>query len=465
MGVTFLDIAAIVLYFSCMGWFAWLTRRTKTFSEFSVASHSIPASMIFASLCATYVGPGFAVGMTSKGFSSGYVFYFMALAFVLQTILVGAFVAPMLSEKFRNCHTLGDVIESLYGRFAHLLTGIVSVGLCIGFCAIMAKIGGVMLQAVTGWDLMLCIGIGTSIVALYTMSGGIRASIATDALQFGLFSIMIPILLIVAVWKAPAGQDIGAKALALTADGFAGLTPIQILGIFLSFLLGETLVPPYANRALASKSSGDSRKGFLFSGVFGVFWLAVVITFGVYGHAYVAAGTAPDDVFLTMGRDLLPQGAFGLLLAALIAIVMSSQDSVLNAGAVALVRDIIGVHKQPSDTHSLLMGRIGTVLIAIAAAIVALYSPSIIDGLLICYSIWAPSILLPLLIGLFKKKTVPMAGWLSMLAGGITSILWQGPLKNPGEVPAILAGLIAGALAYVVGDLIGRNPIVRKETV
>jgi len=465
MGVTALDIAAIILYFSCMGVFAWLTRRTKTFSDFSVASHSIPASMIFASLCATYVGPGFAVGMTSKGFSSGYVFYFMALAFVLQTILVSLFVAPMLSEKFRNCHTIGDVMESLYGRFAHFLAGIVSVGLCIGFCAIMAKIGGAMLQAVTGWDAMLCIGIVTAVVALYTMSGGIRASIATDALQFSLFSLIIPVLLILAVLKAPAGQDMGAKALSLTADGFAGFTPLQILGIFLSFLLGETLVPPYANRALASKSSGDARKGFLYAGIFGIFWLAVVITLGVYGHAYVAAGTAPDDVFMTMGRKLLPQGVFGLLLAALIAIVMSSQDSVLNAGAVALVRDIIGVRKEPSEKHSLLMGRIGTVLIAIAAAIVARYSPSIIDGLLICYSIWAPALLLPLLIGLFKKKTVPMAGWLSMLAGGMTSILWQGPLKNPGEVPAILAGLVAGTLAYMVGELIGRNTIVRKETV
>jgi len=456
MNVTGLDITAIVLYFIAVGVFAFLSRRTRTFTDFSVASHSIPASMIFASMCATYVGPGFAVGMTSKGFASGYVFYFMTLAFVLQTLLVGMFVAPMLSEKFRQCHTLGDVMETMYGKFAHLLAGIISVGLCIGFTAVMAKIGGGLMQAVTGWNQMLCIALVTSVVALYTLSGGIRASIATDGLQFGLFSLIIPGLLIMAVVKSPEGFDIGSKAATLTSEGFAGFTGLQILGILLSFLLGETLVPPYANRALASKSGADARKGFLFAGGFGVLWLAVVVTLGIYGHGFVEAGTSPDDVFLSMGAKLLPTGFFGLLLASLIAIVMSSQDAVLNAGAVALVRDIVGVHKEPEEKKALLLGRWGTVLIAVAAAIVARYSPGIIEGLLICYSIWAPAMLLPLLIGLFRKKSAHMAGWLSMLVGGLTSILWQGPLKNPGEIPAILAGLVAGAVAYVIGELVSK---------
>ena len=96
----------------------------------------------------------------------------------------------------------------------------------------------------------------------------------------------------------------------------------------------------------------------------------------------VVDGTAPDNVFMAMGLTLLPHGAFGLLLAALIAIVMSSQDSVMNAGSVAIVRDIVGCNKEPNEKNALLMGRFGTVFIAIVATIVARYSPSIIDGLM-----------------------------------------------------------------------------------
>jgi len=462
MNVTAWDVTAIVLYFCCIGIFAYLTRRTRTFSEFSIAKHSIPASMIFASLCATYVGPGFAVGMTSKGYENGYVFYFLALAFVVQTIVVGLFIAPRLSEKFRDCHTLGDVMERCYGPAAHLLSGIVSVGLCIGFSAIMAKIGGSMLQAVSGWNLMLCIGIITAVTALYTMTGGIRASIATDALQFGLFSIIIPVMLLIAFFQTPDPQVVWEKAQTLTRDGFSGLSPLQLIGIFISFLLGETLIPPYANRALAARKASDSGRGFLGAGIFGGAWLAIVITLGIFAYNHVAPGTAPDDVFLAMGASLLPQGAFGLLLAALIAIVMSSQDSVINAGAVSFVRDLVGFKKEMGEKHALLAGRVGTVVIALIAAVVARYSPSIIEGLLICYSIWAPALLLPLLIGLFKRNTVHVAGWASMLVGGLTSIIWQTILGSPGGFPAILAGLIAGLIAYVLGSFVGKEMSVAR---
>jgi len=448
MTITGLDVVMIVAYFCAIGVFAYFTRRTRSFSEFSVARHSIPAAMIFASMCASYVGPGFAVGMTSRGFATGYVFYFLAMGFVLQTILVGIFIAPKLTSKFRDCYTVGDVMDRCYGPVAHLLSGIVSVGICIGFCSVMARIGGGMLSAITGWNLMLCIVLITGATALYTMTGGIRASIATDALQFGLFSIIIPVLLLIAVLKVPDSSVVWAQAQALTSEGFDGFSTIQIVAILLSFLLGETLVPPYANRALASKGASESSRGFIFAGAYGIVWLAIVVTLGIFGHQFVAAGTAPDDVFVAMGSSLLPAGAFGLLLAALLAIVMSSQDSVLNAGAVSVVRDVIGFRKDMEDKPALLTGRWSTLFIAALAAIVARYSPGIIEGLLIIYSIWAPALLLPLLLGLFRRQTSHAAGVSSMLAGGLSSLIWQFVLNSPGEFPAILVGLSAGLIAY-----------------
>ena len=248
-----------------------------------------------------------------------------------------------------------------------------------------------------------------------------------------------------------------SQAIELTKEGFEGTSAMQIIALLLSFLLGETLIPPYANRALAAQSSRAARYGFILAGCFGVVWFGIVFTLGIYGRQFVAEGTLPDDVLISMGAALWPAGAFGLLLAALIAIVMSSQDSVLNAGSVAIARDIVGVRKEMNDKNALLIGRIGTVFIAVIATIVARYSPSVIEGLLICYSIWAPSVLLPLLIGLFRRKTVHAAGWASMLAGGITSIVWQAVLKEPAGVPAILLGLVASVIGYVIGHVMGTN--------
>ena len=449
-----LYLYGIFAYFLMCAVVAYLTRRTRSFAEFSVGSHKVPTAMIFASIAATIIGPGFSVGFTAKGFASGYVFYLLALTYAVQTILVGLLFAPRLS-RFRDCHTIGDVMERRYGKFTHLLAGIVSVGLCIGFTAVMGKIAGQLLHSVTGWPLMVCIAAVTMFTALYTFTGGIRAVIAADGLQFVWFSLIIPILLLLAFFKSPASpNDVAIHATNLTQTGFANLTWMQILGIMVSFLFGETLTPPYANRALSAKTESASRQGFVLAGLYCVVWLGICTTLGVYGHRFLPADTLPDDVFLALGKHLLNGVFYGVLLAAVLAIIMSSQESLLNSASVALVRDIVGLGGRLNDRTQLNLSRIGTIVIGAVAVLVAQYSPSIIEGLLICYSIWAPALLLPFLLGLYVKKTKPMAGWLSMICGGTTSIVWQTVLKEPAGIPAILVGLAASMAGYAVGHLL-----------
>ena len=458
MGVAAFDLVGIIGYFAFVGIFAYLTRRTRTFSEFSLGGQKVPAVMIFSSLAATYIGPGYSVGFTAKAFTTGFAFWILALTYGFQTVLMGIYFAPRLAKNHRDCHTIGDVMAKHYGKFAQILTGIVSVGLCIGFTAVMGKIGGILLQEITGWHLSISIAIVTLFTAVYTFTGGLRAVVATEGLQFSLFSIIVPVMLVVAFLKSPGNAaDLSGIASRLTSAGLSDLTGMQMLGIAISFLLGETLIPPYTNRALAAKTSEATRKGFIAAGIYAFIWLAIVACLGVVAHQYMPSDTNPDSVFIQMGKLLLPAGVFGLLLAALIAIVMSSQESVLNAGTVAVVRDIISVNRPLSDKLSLIIGRLGTILIAIIAVIVAGFSPSIIDGLLICYSVWAPSVLLPFLLALYLKKTSSLAGWLSIIMGAGTSILWQTILKEPAGVPAILVGLALSAAAYGFGHIFGQK--------
>lgn len=455
MGTITVESLGIIVYLLICVSLAYVTRKTRSFAEFSVGSRKVPTSMIFASLAATIIGPGFSVGFTTKGYSTGYVFYWLVLAYSVQTILVGLVFAPRLAT-FRNCHTIGDVFNRCYGKFSHLLAGIVSVGLCIGFTAVIGKLAGHLLSGVTGWPLIVTSAFVTMFVALLTFSGGIRAVIANDGAQFIWFSIIIPVTLLTAVFKNPGpAQEVAARATELTNTGFAGMTGAQILGIVVSFLLGETLTPPFANRALAAKDESASRKGFVYAGLYVIVWLGICTTLGIYAHQYIPADTKPDDVFLGIGRMLLHPALYGALIVAIIAVVMSSQESLLNSASVAFVRDILSIRGKLSDQSELLYSRMATIVIAVIAVVVAQYSPSIIEGLLICYSIWAPSILIPLLIGLYVKDTRSSAGWLSMLCGASTSIIWQTILKEPSGIPAILVGLAASATGYAIGHFWG----------
>ena len=450
-----LDIAALAAYFALMCVLGYLTRRTKTFSEFAVGGRSLPSTMIFASLAATIVGPGFSVGITSKSWNQGFLIYFLTVTFAAQTLLTGFLFAPRLAKE-RDCNTLGDVMRKRYGRFTHLLTGIISVGLCIGFTAVMGKIGGGILNNITGWPMPLCLVAVTGTTALLTFTGGLRATIATEGVQFSLKAIIVPVMLLMAVSKSSISlSELSEKANLLSQTAFQGMTAWQLVGIAVSFALGEILIPPYANRALAAKNASASKSGFLFAGGFIIIWLAVVAALGIVAHGVIPPETKPDDVFVAIARAVLPVGVFGLLLAALVAIVMASQESCLNSAAVAFVRDIVGVVATPGEKATLILAKASTLVIAGIAILAAQFSPSIIEGLLLLYSIWAPTILVALIAALFIQNTRPLASWLSIVGGASASLGWQ-YAKEPSGIPAILVGLTVSIIFYFVGHIIGR---------
>lgn len=458
-----LDLAAVAGYFVLMGVLGYFTRRTRTFSEFATGKHSVPAVMVFASLAATIVGPGFSVGVSSKSWDQGFLFYFLAVTFSIQILITGLLFAPRLAQH-RDCNTLGDVMRKRYGAFSHLLTGILSVGLCVGFTAIMGKVGGSMLHMITGWPLMYCLIAVTGTTALLTFAGGLRATIATEGMQFSMIAIVIPITLLLGVGQSSLSMaELSDKASELTSASFKGMTAWQMFGIAISFMLGEVLIPPYANRALSAKTQAASKSGFLMAGVFVVVWLAIVAAFGIVAHGILPADTAPDDVFVKAGQAILPVGVFGLLLATIVAVVMSSQEACLNAAASSLVRDIISIFIHPGEKWSLLLAKGGTLVLAALAIFVAQFAPSIIDGLLFLYAIWAPCMIVPLIAALYLDKAKPLAGWLSILGGGAASWAWQAA-KEPGAVPAILIGIAASLVCFGIGQLLGRSKVTTTES-
>jgi len=473
---TVASVAVVVAYVAVLTFVAVRARAAREFEEFSLARRALPLALVFGSLAATYVGPVFSIGFVGRGFKSGLLFLGVGLAYAVQNILVGLFVAPRL-RRLKGCHTLGDAIGQKYDPKCQILAGIISVGLCAGFAAVMAKAGGDVLRSIFGlphWSSVIVI---VGITALYTTFGGLRASVITDAFQFTAFSILLPLmLLLVLMFHLNGGAATFAKeASAATTAGFDSTSTIKILGLVAAFLLGETLIPPYANRALASKTTGVSRNGFVLAGLFSIVWFMVMIALGIAARSIVRGDIEEDKVLLKLVESTMPAAGYALLMVVLISIIMSSLDSLLNAGAVAFTQDIVKPFAKVPDSTALNIGRCATIVIAAIAAVGALAVPSIIGGLLICYTIWAPAILPVLIIGLWVKRPRPLAGILSMGVGTLVAIMFQFvfPLvlaeagqagaRSATEVPAIIPALGAALLAYLLGHWIEKVHEERKR--
>ncbi|MFH1719046.1 MAG: hypothetical protein ABIF19_16960, partial [Planctomycetota bacterium] len=251
-----LPAAVVVAYVALLTWVALRARTARHFTEFSLAGRTLPLALVFGSLAATYVGPAFSIGFVGKGFKSGFLFLGLGLAYSIQNILVGLFVAPRL-RRLKGCHTLGDAIGQKYDRKCQILAGVISVGLCAGFAAVMAKAGGNVLRDTFGLPHWSSVFLVVAVTALYTTFGGLRASVITDAFQFSAFAILLPITFFwILLFHFNGGPDAFAQQASIaTSDGLSSTPLIEIVALLAAFLLGETLIPPYANRALASRTT------------------------------------------------------------------------------------------------------------------------------------------------------------------------------------------------------------------
>jgi len=453
----FLSNVTVVAYVILLIFVAIRARAAREFEEFSVAKRALPLALIFGSIAATYVGPGFSIGFVGRGFKSGLLFLVVGIAYAVQNILVGLFVAPRL-RKLKDCYTLGDAIGQKYDRKCQILAGIISIGLCTGFSAVMISAGAVILKDIFGLPPGLSVFVIAGVTASYTAFGGLRASVITDAFHFALFTILLPIILLLSLLLHEGGGAAAFfyEARLATVAGFNSTPPIKIVSLLAAFLLGETLIPPYANLALASRTTRVSRNGFIIAGVFSTVWFTVMIALGIMARNIVPENTAEDYVLLTLVKLIMPTAGYALLLVALLSIVLSSLDSLLNAGATVFTEDIIKQCSRLSDRTALNIGRWATIVIAAIAAVGAVAVPSIIRGLLICYTIWAPAILPALIFGLWLKHPRPLAGILSMGVGTLVAIMFQLVFSSATESLAIIPALGAALLAYVLGHWIER---------
>ncbi len=176
-----------------------------------------------------------------------------------------------------------------------------------------------------------------------------------------------------------------------------GMTPMMVLSLFLSFMLGETLVPPYLQRLLLGKDARATAEGTLYSALFSIPFFAITGLIGLVALALTPdlPGNAPMPYVV---QHILPVGLRGLVIAGVISIVMSSADSFLNAASVTLVNDILNplLARPIGDRAGLYWAKGTTLAVGIGSVWFAMKIENVLDILLFSYNFWALVVLVPM---------------------------------------------------------------------
>ncbi|MBK8735299.1 MAG: sodium:solute symporter family protein [Saprospiraceae bacterium] len=437
--------------------FIYKTRKSSNFESYSVADRSIGFFLVFASMCANYIGPGMTMGLTNEGFNNGYFPFFLVGFYGLGKIFEGYVFAPIIRNKFTNSYTLGDIIggpNSHNNKIVKFVAGIISFGLVVGFCVIMSKAGGDILNSFLGIDQFLGTVIVTTLVMSYSIFGGIKSSMQTDLLQFCMFVILLPLLIIVIIYSSKVNfSSFSTVSYDLTKTAFLKSNGIEVFGLIITWFFGEMLVPPTVQTILSSENSNTSKKALVYSGLFMLVWLLIMLTIGILGKASNISFSSNDKTLLELGKTFYPNGIFGLFAIAMVGVVMSTLDALINGASVIFAKDILGSTQNLEDKKILYFSRMAGLLIGVISILLAVYIPSIIGSLLFFYSIWVPSILAVTLFSIYFKKHYWQSALISMLSGVMVSIIWNlTPYKE--QIPTIIIGIIISASFYLTTHLI-----------
>ncbi|MBC8872745.1 MAG: sodium:solute symporter family protein, partial [Planctomycetes bacterium] len=221
------------------------------------------------------------------------------------------------------------------------------------------------------------------------------------------------------------------------ADGGKGW--LFLITTFLAFLLGETFAPGYATRYCVGRDVRHTKWGIAGVGFFLALTFPVILFFiALYARIHFP-DIDPQQALPMVVHQLHSPIIGGLMIGALLMAVMSSADSALNSSTAIFVKDLFEHQlgwKDQGDGRTLRLARICTAALGLAAILIAILWSDIIGLLLFTYHVWAPAIILPVVVGaLYKKRSDRLARivFITMLGATIATLLYRALIFTEGR--------------------------------
>ena len=514
--LTTLDWFVIGLYFAVIGVLAWwYGRHQKDSVDYFLAGRNAGFVTIGASIFTSNIGSEHIVGLAGQGAATGMAMAHWELqAWVL--ILLSGFFVPFYYKS--GVETIPEFLERRFNARARTILSVVSlVAYVFTKVSVTVFAGAIVFQALLpdtfgSPDNAFWVGAFTTVIltGIYTVFGGMRAIMATAAPQAAIILIGSLVITLTGLSRLGAGAGVGAgwgelvSTASANAAQFALWRPLSDPDFpWLGVMIASPIIGIWywctdqyiVQRVLSAKDLQSARRGALFGGLLKVWPVLIFLVPGMIGWALHQKGLLAlpmkmvdgvsvidgDTVFPTLVTTLLPSGIRGLIVACLLAALMSSLASLFNSSASLFTIDIYEkLRPGQSERHLLTVGRIATAVVVVAGLLWIPVMKVISGGGLYQYlqsvqGYLAPPIAAVFLLGLFWKR-LNGQGAVWALAGGfvlgmfkLTCQAFFGAGKI--EAPAFLAAIgdfnflyatgilfVASAILMIVGSLTSEPP-------
>ena len=408
----------------------YMSRREESSTDFFLAGRGLPWYAIAVSLFASNISSGSLVALAGDAYRFGMAVSTLEWgAIVCLTLLVFVFL-PFYRRT--SVFTTPEFLEKRYGPVARMLFAATALAVELWvYMPYMFYAGGLFLESLFGMPFVWSVVGIAAFVGIYTTIGGLGAVVWTDVIQGALMiagGLTVTVLALneIGGWSEFREQvPDGHLSVCLPADHAAYPFPATMIGGYLMVSIyywcqNQTIV----QRTLAGRSEWDSRMGAIGACYVKLLLPFVLVLPGVLAVVLLpdlGVGAEADKALPKLIEAVVPTGLMGLIMAAMIASLMSSADSGLNSLATIITNDFYHrwLDKQASEARLVLVGRIASVAILVIAVIRALTmeeNPSLMQFLQVGLAYVAAPIIVVFLGGLLWRGATSTAAVTTLLA-------------------------------------------------
>lgn len=443
----------------------WAERRSRTLDDYLIAGRRIGKWLNgFAYYTAMMSAVG-AVGIPGIMFVYGIP---LGYANVLGPVSGGFLTTMLVAWKLRQSgkRTIAEYLADRYNsRVVRTLVGVIVLIGLLTYSIPQLMGAGLMLNLFTGLDYAWCVIIAGLTFTIYVALGGMWATTITDVLQgilmlafcFGLGWYMILLL------GGPSAAV--AKAVEMHAHANKITLPyLSYLGLCLSWTFGFIAMPNLHMRIFSSLDERTAKYTTTIGSTFFVLQHFIgAELLGIAGLAIYATLARPDQVVYFIIRDFLPPLVAGLILAGLLAAMMSTLDSFLLACGASISTDIaLSIKPTISPNNLRKLAIAGVVVIGVLSILFSIQTIELIMVVAtMAAQIIAVAVFWPLVLGTYWKRANKYGVVASIICGEIILTLhWTGVFKVP-RFTELFIPLIVSLVVLVVVSLLTTKRVER----
>ncbi len=434
------------------------TRVRGSSKNYTVCGKAMPFIVVGTALAAQAIDGNATLGNASITFGQGlWSGLAIPIGLAASLFIVGRFLAAPLNQM--NLLTLPEFFYRRYGRMAELLASLLTIVCFIVLVAGNLSAVAWILSVVTGWSYGQCLIVGTTVIFLYTIAGGLYAAIWTDFLQIHVA--IVGFLAAAGYILFTRGWDNIAAALPAATLSLDQLTTLAGGGLpnwanMISLAFGNAMALDFMERVFSAKSPDTARRACYYAGVWTLVIGACASLIGLAAISAVGNVGDPRMVLPAFASGHLPYWVGVLVFLGVLGASMSTANGAMLVIAVVMARNVWQRWntKPVSDSLMLFLSRALALPTAIAAAWIAYVRPEPGILLVVAFDIVFAGCVIPLFFGVYWKRATQAGAIASIAMGTLARLICYF------AVPAVWAGLdtllppVVSAIAFVTVSML-----------